>query len=234
MTTCRNIIEGALRKIAVLGAGTQLSFEEAEDARVLLNAMMASLSVAGGYVYAETKEAFNLTTAGSYTIGTGGVFNTARPINITSAYVTQGNIDYPLMMISNNEFSGINYKAISGITEYYYYDANFPLATLYLYPTPNGVSTITLNSFKQLSSFSDLDTVFSMPAEYEAMLIYNLAEWIAPEYEKEASMSVKKVADQTKTAIISQNIKNKSMIASLDCPTGDKRYYDLCNIYRGF
>ena len=231
MTTARDIVKGALRKISAIGTGASLSDEEAQDALTLLNGMMASWGAEGSLIFTETKETFTLTSAGAYTIGTGADFNTERPVYISSAYVTYGVTDQMLHEYDNNEYSAIPQKDISGIPEVYYYDANFPTATMYLYPTPSGADTITINSYKPLTSFSDLDTSFNMPAEYEVALVYNLAVLIAPEYEMEALPTVQKSATRFKKTIKAQNDRNNKLLSTITVPAGEISTF---NIYRGY
>jgi hypothetical protein len=231
MTTARDIITDALRKIHVLGKGSSLDNDEAQDALGTLNQMLSSISVQGGYVYAETKETFNLGSAISYTIGSGGDFNTTRPVKITSMYTTLGDIDYPTQQISNTEYSYITSKDVAGGNPYYfYYDGNYPLGRIYFYPQPIG-GTVTINSLKQLSSFTTLDTTFVLPPEYEAMLVYNLATWIAPEYEREASASVQRIAKQTKNNVLIQNSQKDYYTSSINVPSRNAQYG---NILQGF
>lgn len=231
MTTARDIVKGALRKISAIGRGSSLSDEEAQDALTLLNGMLASWGAEGNLIFTETKETFPLTSSATYTIGSGGDFNTSRPVYIASAYITYGSTDEMLYEYDNNEYSAIPQKDISGIPEVYYYDANFPTATLYLYPTPSGADTITINSYKPLSSFSDLDTAFSMPAEYEVALVYNLAVLIAPEYETEALPSVQKNAISFKKVVEAQNNRNNKLLSKISVPAGEVSTF---NIYRGY
>lgn len=224
MTTARDLIESALRKIHVLGTGASLDDTEAQDALSTLNAMMATWSAEGDMIYAETIETFNLSGAASYTIGSGATFNTDRPLYISAAYTSSGDTDYPLVQIDNQEYAAITQKDIANIPSVYYYDAGFPNGTLYLYPVPTSVSTITLHSFKPLTSFTSLTTSFSMPPEYESALVYNLALWLAPEYEREASMGVKHIAHESKGAVEAQNKRNENFLSDVDVP--DRRRYE--------
>lgn len=232
MATAQDIIEGALRKIHVLGKGSSLDNDEAQDALETLNAMLATWSAEGDLVFTESKETFNLTTANSYTIGSSGDFNTTRPLYFTAAYVTSGNIDYSLEFIDNQQYSTIPLKTTGSIPEYLYYDANYPLGTIYLYPSPSSVTTITLYSVKPITSFSSLTTTFSMPEEYKASLIYNLAVWLAPEYEREASPTVQRVARSSKDVVMAQNKRNEFWASVIDVPADRKR--PRGNIYEGW
>jgi hypothetical protein len=232
MTTARDIIEAALRKIHVVGVGQSLSGSEAVDALQTLNAMLDSWSVQGNLVFAETIETFNLTGAASYTIGSGATFNTSRPVDIASAYVSSGDTDYPLDNYDWSQYSNITDKSASGIPSIFYYNAGFPTATIYLYPVPSGVSTITLHSFKPLSSIANLNAEVVLPPSYERAMVYNLAVEIAPEYEKEASPSVKAIANESKKAVMTANIRNANNISYVDAGLlSNKGKFD---IYRGY
>ena len=232
MTTARDIVKDMLRKIHVLGKGASLDPEEANDALNLLNDMLAVWSVRGDMVYTETKETFNLTSGvRSYTIGPGADFDTTRPLYFKAINVTQGGIDYRLKQVDASYYASIPQKDIDSTPLVFYYDAGYPNGTIYLHPGPGGGYTITLYSFKTLTSFTSLDTVYNMPEEYKAAIIYNGAVWIAPEYEKEASNSIKQIAHETKEAISAQNKRNEFFASILDVP-GQRGAHG--NIYGGY
>lgn len=231
MTTARTLIKSALRKISVLGAGQSLAAEEAADALSALNAMLASWSVEGTMVFTETKENFSLVAGtDSYTIGTSQTFNTSKPIDIVAAYVRFSDTDYTLDIIDQRQYASIADKDLSGTPAQIYYDNNYPTGRLYLWPVPSSTMTLTLMSEKYLTGFSTLDTEYGMPPEYERAIVYNLAMEIAPEYEREASMSVMKIAGEAKANIKNMNSKNdnNAMVADIEL-IGAHSY----NIYTG-
>ena len=237
MADARDIIKAALRKIHVLGTGSSLDANEADDALSTLNDMLASFSAEGAIVFQETKETFNLSNQASFTIASGGDFNTTAPLYITSAYVTQGSTDYPVTPYDEQEYSRISQKGVSGsVPRIYYYDSNFPTATIYLYPVPSGSDTFTMISRKALTSFTDLDTSFAMPEQYKAMLIFNLAIWLAPEYEREPSFTVKELAAKTKKTVMIQNERNEkhaSMLTGIPS-RGSTGQYSENNVLGGY
>jgi len=234
MTTARDIIKSALRKIQVLGTGTSLSNEEAQDALSALNTMLASFSVEGGTVFYVESETFSLVSGkDSYTIGEGGDFDTTRPYSIQSAFTSMGGIDYPLTSYDSNQYAGITQKQNLGIPEIFYYDNNFPVAKMFLYSVPTGVSTITINSRKHLNEFSTLDSVYAMPPEYLAMLEFNLATWMAAEYEREPLPSVQRIANRTYNAVIAQNKRSDNNISSIDAPSPENQS-TYSSIYLGY
>jgi hypothetical protein len=238
MATARDFIKRALRKIAVLGTGSSLSAEDADDALDVLNSMLSSFSVEGATVYEETQESFSLVgNQASYTIGSGQDFNTTAPWEIRAAYVRQGSTDYPVLPYDEKEYSMIAQKSVSGsVPKVYYYDNNFPIANIYFYPVPSSADTFTWFARKPLTTFATLDTVFSMPAQYEAMIVNNLAVWLAPEYEKEASPSIKEIAKKSKKTVKvenKRNEKNVSILSGIPMRGAPSRYTDQ-NIYSGY
>jgi hypothetical protein len=216
VSTVRTLIEDALKKIHVLGSGQSMTGEQAQDALRSLNDLIESWSVEGGLVYTQTRETFNLTSAASYTIGVGGDFNTTRPVEIVSAYVTQGSTDYILSKYDQKQYSEISQKNIGGIPNLYYFDNNYPLSNIFLYPTPVGATTITLYSVKPITSFASVNDVISLPAGYRRALVYNLAVELAPNYERDAARDVKQIADESKGNVFSYNSRNDNSVSTVD------------------
>ena len=225
MTTARDIVKSALRKISVVGTGAPMSNEDAQDGLSTLNSMLASFSVEGDVTYVDFVEEFGLTGGvGEYTIGSGGDFNTGIPTEIKAMTYKTGTIEYSLSQYSATQYAGIPLKSTQGIPYVYWFDSSYPLAKIRLYYVPSTNGTLTIYSTKPLTEFIDLDSDYVFPAEYLSMLEYNLAVWIAPEYEREAPATVKQVANRTYTAIQAANKRNKIPISSLDVPTSENSY----------
>lgn len=219
ITTARDLVKASLRKISALGVGQSLSAEEAQDALDELNNMLSDWSVEGDLIFTETKETFNLTdNKTTYTIGLGQDFDTTKFINISAAYVTSSGSDYSLMPISRDEYAKKTQKDIGSIPDEFYYDDNYPIANIYLYPTPVNTQSITIYSDKQLTEFASLDTSYAFPAYYRSAIIYNLAMRIAPEYEKEPSATVQREAAKTKKNIKVQNTRNNVYLSQMNVP----------------
>ena len=232
MTTAIEIITQSLRKIHAIGRGETLPADEAQDALTALNDMISSWSVEGGYVFAETSETFNLTGSNNYTIGTGGDFDTDRPYEIVTAYTTLGSIDTPVDLIDQTEYANIADKSARGTANQLYYDNNFPLGNIKLYPVPDAGHTLTLNTYKVLSRFDSLTSTVDLPPGYNAALVFNLAIDLAPEYEKEPMMTVIKQAAKYKSVVFTSNTRNDKNISSVDAVLLDS--YSDYNVYRGY
>lgn len=183
--------------------------QQGTDGLFSLIAMLDSWSIQPGMIFTETQEDFTLVAGdGEYTIGSGGNFNTTRPTKILNANVVFSNIIEQVEIYSREQWANIGDTSISSTPEVLYYDGNYPLGTIRLYPIPAAADTLRLFSQKPLTNVSALSDVLAMPPGYERTLRYNLAVEIAPEYGKSASTDVKDIAFESKNAVMAQNQYN--------------------------
>lgn len=237
MTTVRDLISSSLRKITVLGAGENMSAEDATDGLNSLNQMLDSWSADGQVIYSRSVDTINLSSGVlSYTMGPSGDINTARPVSITEATITQGGLLMnPLMIWGAETYSTLGFPSLQGIPSNLYVNNSFPLLELKLYPVPIGGLQLNIYSMKKLSDFSLNDTV-ELPPGYERALIYNLAVEIAPEYEREASATVKNIASDSLSTIKRNNQQYPAPTMAVD-PALSQRYTNDglwgFNIYSG-
>ena len=124
MATALDMIKRARRLLGAHGVGETLEAELANDGLEALNAMLESWSIDGLMVSSLQSNTFTLTTAQTYTIGTGGVFNMERPDRIESAIASTGGVDYSLEIIDTERWNEIAYKDVGGIPAYLKYDAS--------------------------------------------------------------------------------------------------------------
>jgi len=211
-TTALDIINRAARLIGVTFKSEVLTADEANDGLTALNDMLDSWSNEDLLTYAYTLESFPLTSAASYTIGIGGDFNTSRPIDIASAVVRVGGIDYSLDIISLEEYqTEIPLKSIaSPIPQLLTYDNGYPLGTMRIYYVPQG-GTLTLQSNKPLSNLSSLTSTVILPPGWNKALKSNLAIDLASEYGVEVPASVIAMAKESKGLIKLSTSVNNSM-----------------------
>lgn len=194
-TTARKIIKKAMNKIGALVKNEDPSADEANDALDSLNALISSISNDALNIYARTWETFNLVGGtASYTIGTGGAFNTDRPLQILDCYVNLSSISYGMSVITDTAYDGIAYKSLQGIPEFLNYNNAYPTGTIRLYPVPDSNYPLFLLTEKAVTGFATLDTVLSLPDGWERFLIYNLALELAPEYGQKPDESIVRIA----------------------------------------
>lgn len=229
-TTARDIVEAAARKIHVMGRGQTLSADEAKSGFEALNDMLATWSIEGGYVVSDVDETFSLTNATSFTIGTGGDFDTEVPYDINTVFISAGGIDYYLRRIGQQEYAQIALKNTGAIPDVYYFNYGYPIATITLYPVATPLYTITINSYKRITEFTNLTSDINLPPEYRRALIYNLAVELAPDYEKEPSPTVMRLAAESKDAVFAANTRNDELVSEAAYAVPPLRDF---NIYKG-
>lgn len=214
MTTARDIIKRALQQNGVLTKGESPSGDEASDALDTLNAMISSWSNDSLLIYTRTAESFPLVGGkATYTIGTGGDFNTARPMQIISAFTRLGQTDYNIEIINGVQYDDIIQKDISNsFPDVLYYDQSTPLGRITLYPVPT-TGTLHIRSEKELTEFASLDADEGFPPGWERALIYNLALELGPQYGQPFNQVVYELAMDALNKIKTATARNKNMDA---------------------
>lgn len=227
MTNALEIITGAGRLLQVIRKGEALAADEAMEGLSALNEMIASWGNSSLLVTARTTESFSVSAATSYTIGSGGTLNTTRPTQIVSAYFTSGGLDYPMDYLSEEEYANITLKTItSPFPQYYTYTNGYPLGTIKVYPALGSSATLNLLSEKPLTEFASLSTEGSFAPGVVRALRYNLAIELAPEYGKEPTAAVVKIAAESKSAIMLAIAKNRPIKYMPSSATGWGNVYD--------
>ena len=207
MATGRDLVTASLKKIGALAPSESLASSEASDGLAELNRMIASWSNDGLLLHAITAETPLTLTAGdgTYTLGASGDITT-RPQKIESALIRDGSTDYPVDILTLEEFAAITQKSTqSTYPSALYDDGGFPQRTITLYPVPSAAHKLVLFTKRALTAIATLDTSVSLPPGYEDALIYNLSERLAPEYGKQVPEIVHLIAVETKAAIKRQN-----------------------------
>ena len=188
-STALHLIKAALLDLGVLAAGEDPTAAEADDALNALNRLIDKLAANHLAIWSETRtETAIVASQASYTVGSGGNVNIARPVFLedvryqdTSPTPDQ---EYPLDKLTDAQWQGIGDKDLtSGVPSAWYYNPTYPTGTLYLWPIPTG-TTLQLVTYTKtaLTEFAALSTSFSLPPGYREMLVTNLAVRLAPMY----------------------------------------------------
>src|SRR3990167_8939528 len=202
-----------LNSLVMLGdkvIGGTLSSAEQTHYLARLNTMIESWSLNRLMCYQIVQESKALTTSvGSYTIGSGGTWNTDRPNEIVDPCFIRdsSNIDYPLEIINAQAYGEITSKTVDGtIPQYLFYDSAFvtSLATIFLYPEPSASLTLYINSWKQLQTFATISTTVVLPLGYQRAIETNFAIEVSPGF-IDPSPALVKIARDSKAAIMSLN-----------------------------
>ena len=212
------IIARSMRLIGAIGTGEDASAAELADGLVALNSMLDSWSIQRLYVYQIKQQSFTFSPGvGSYEIGPGALWNTARPAEIQSAFSRINNIDTPITVTKERSvYDDLSTKNIINTAwpSLVYYEAAMPIGTLWFYPKPSQASTVFLDTWAPLPSFNAYDDV-SLPPGYERAIVYSLAIEFAPEFGKQPSSLVADIAKGAKAAIKERNLPEPVMSASI-------------------
>lgn len=198
MTTPVELINLALKQVGVLGVGQTAAAEDINDAFKMLNMLIAQWSVKRNVVHQILDVPFVCTGAQTYTVGIGGNFNTPRPPKIIGAYARQlvpTPIDYPLELLqSMTDWGRISIKSMPSMPQIVYYDPQYPLGVLHVWPVANSNYELHLQMLAPLTAFVTPFDVINLPPEYEEALMYNLAGRLYPMYGMQPDQVVIKLA----------------------------------------
>lgn len=178
--TALDIITRSMKALQALGSTEVPSAAEANDGLIAFNALLDSWSLDNLNAYEVQEQSFTLVVGTpSYTIGSGGVVNTTRPTDITQAYIQDSTQNNFLMRIVTrdkwNEIGNRGSTITSQIPDTLFYDPQYPLGVINIFPTPLLGYTLFYDSSLQQVTFATLNTALSMPPGYERAMVYNLA-----------------------------------------------------------
>jgi len=182
--TAMSAIQSTLEKMKVYAPG--VSVNAADSARMLdiMQKMLDSWSNERLACYANIEQSFPLVAnKQSYTIGpTGSPDITApRPLAILTgpgaAYLVDVNQNrYPINVIEQDQWNAIGLlNETSDLPDTLFYDPQFPLGIINIFPLPLLAYTVYFDARLQLQSISNLATAFSLPPGYMKAIIDNLA-----------------------------------------------------------
>jgi len=225
--TAQTIVKTALRK----AGDTFASADNQANALVDLNAMIGQWSAESLMVPSITTENFTLSANdGEYSIGSGGDFDTVRPVKIEGAYLKDSNgYDYPLSPMSREAYNAIVDKTTQSRPEQYLYIQSYPLGKILFDYLPDSVYTFYFDSIKPLTEFSTLTATVNLPDEYKMALIYNLVLLIADDLGKPLSPRTIALAVDTKKILKNNNMRLPPLAQFDRALTGGGSF----NIYTG-
>ena len=196
MATAKELMNRSKRLIGALGRGETGTNAEDVDDLAALNAFMNSLWLNGDAVYDIQEQSLTVTTV-SHTVGPTGNTVITRPITIESAVQRKNNIDYPIELLTEQQYRAITAKSVtSDIVSQAWYQPLMPDGKIFFFPTPSESITVLIRSRTQIEAFTINETV-ALPPGYEDMLAYNLALRLAPEYQREVPEMVRLTAATT-------------------------------------
>lgn len=168
----------------------------------------------------------------AYTIGASGAdIVSPKLLRLSSGYVTDGNIDYPLDVFTMEMHNNLGNKNVArGRPLYVAYDPGAAqqvaqTGTLYFYYTPNKAYSVLLEGSTYFTEFVNLtDLVSFEPAYYEA-LIYGIAVRLFRRYSDDKTPVPADIAFIASESLKSlKNLNAERVPAMMDLPGVGGRY----------
>ena len=174
-----------------------------------------------------------------YTIGASASDITAsKPLRISSGFVRDSNIDYPIEVITREMYNNLGDKSLgTARPQYVTYDPGtaqqaVQKGTLSLYNSPDKVYSVTLEGSTYFTEFVNMtDTVTFEPAYYEA-LVYGLAVRLFRRYTDDKTPVPSDLAAVAHEALKSlKNLNAERIPAMMDLPGLSGAYNVLTDSY---
>ncbi len=208
MPTGLDYINDAFLIAGIYQPGETPTAQEANGALRSMNDMLSTWSAEIRPVFCTRHDIYQMdASVASYTIGPTGDFVQPRPNMITQAMVrVQGNLDYPLEIITPDEYLSLNLKTLTGIPQYLKVNPTVPNIEVSVYYVPQQSYELNIDSLISLDS-QTLTGQVEFPPGYEEAVKYNLAIRLAGKYGAAANMAQFNVdiAIQSKKTIQRQN-----------------------------
>lgn len=215
--TALTIIQDAFEQLKIYAPGVQINAADSARALQCLNDMLDEWSNESLACYANTEQTFMLVPGKqSYTIGTSGGADVplTRPLDILkgggSAYLVDENQNrYPINVIEQDQWNSIaRLQTTSNLPDTMFYDPQFPLGILNIYPLPLVPYPVYFDSRLQLADLTNLYSPFRLPPGYRSAIKNNLCIRLWPYYKQgEPSQILVGLALKTFGTIKATNIK---------------------------
>ena len=222
MTTALDLITDSLELLGVYSPGDQISAADSARSLSVLNDMMDSWSNESLTCFANLTQSFYLVVGQSqYTVGPGGFINGERPLRVLdapgSAYLLDqyGN-NYPMNVDDLLTWNITTTAAVnSDLPDHMYFDPQFPLGIINIWPQPAFSYQCFFTSYLQLSDLSTLTSSFSMPPGYKRAIVTNLAISLKPYFTSaQLDPDIRLEARETKGNVKRNNMRTQ--IATYD------------------
>lgn len=204
-----NLCTAALRKLRVIDPTETPSATELDNVFTEMKRMLKQWAARRIYAAYSTEDTHTLTAGTqSYTIGTGGTINTARPIQINEGcFVRANGIDYPLKKIGETEYQGLPYKDLgSDYPSRIWYKPEYPLGKVFLWPPGGG--ELHLWSTKHFTEPATIGNDWAFTQESQDAIVWNLACRMSPEFIGDPSPFLLGMAQSTLDTMCNLNAAN--------------------------
>lgn len=229
-------LKAAMRKTGAVASGETPTTDEQTDGLAIANQLLDSWNAERPLMYDVKRTTHTLiASTNPHTIGTGGNFDTDRPVKIEDAGIIQSGetTESPIYVAKTMaEYAAILDKASTGTPDFLYYEPAFALGKIHLYPVPDAADTLVLYRWTPLASIASVNTTVSLPPGYEEAFDLNLAVRLALDGMGTASSFLIQQAKESLARIKPVNMEVP--ILRNDAPFGESRSSGRGNIYTGY
>lgn len=214
MATALDLISSALRLINVMAAGEQTPIDMANDSLLVLNDMIDSWNADRLAIYTVQSTDFPFVLGQqTYTLGTGGNFNLARPPKIEGMSTIQLTnpstpVEIPIALYTWEEWQNqVPVKNVSGSIPLICYDDHaFPNRNLNFWPIPfDQPNSVRIYYWAALPA-QMLAAAVSFPPGYRQAFRYNLAALLAAEFAQPVPAVVAEIAVDSLARVKAMNM----------------------------
>lgn len=182
------IVNAAMRKIAVLGDGQSPSATQLSNGTQALNVMLKTFTTKGMPLWVMTEYILTLTATRTYTFGIGQTIAIPAPLKVTqiTRLSSTDSSQVPLNVRSHYDYNLLSSTSATGTPTSYWYEPLNQTGVLHVWPTPD-TNSITYETLKVVyqKPFSDMvsgtDTL-DFPQWWQEAIIYGLAWRLCGEY----------------------------------------------------
>ena len=231
-----NITVSALIKTSMLLAGSiqtgeEPTTQEYADCFALVQDTLEVLNINNLLVYSNTSQSVQLVAnKAAYTIGKAIVpanIDVERPIAIEQATFKINTLEIAMQIISVEEYNQIAIKSLAApIPRVLYYDQDFPLSTIRLYPVPSQAGTMILYFNKYMPVPTTITDILSYPPGYSKALKYNLAVEIGAMFGEPVDPRVVEIAQDTLHDVRTANSKTPVLKFDIGSNMGKSTYFN--------
>lgn len=226
-----DFIKSALRLVGALRSGLNLTNDELNDSKLVLNSMLDAFSIERTQIPAVTIQTVDQAqvplalVANQQAYKLGNVLGTEdfllpRPsrlerVSILYSASQQTPVELPMEMYDDVAWQGISNKSTPSLLPQGCFvdesSAVFPDMVLSFWPVPTQANPVILYLWGLLQQFADLNAKFLFPPGYAEMLRYQLAVRLAAEFpcDLQKFQIVQKLAGDAKARIAGINVRPK-------------------------
>ncbi len=242
--TAQDLINDIFSKLGVIAGDETPSAADSSRALGLINIGVDEWAGRSLLSSAQTRLNFSLTANKySYTIGSGGDFNTAKPFDIKGAFYvvnsgTSSAINTPMDIYLRDEYDSLpDAGASDGPPLGLFYDPGATqqgtqMGTVYIYPVPDNSTPYVLwmEMEAPFTEFASLMALYTFPAAYQAAFLWNGCLWLADDFGAKPSEIMITQAEKTLGTIERINAKQVKSVTDLGMP---RKGWGQANILSG-